>query len=138
CAAHYLLEETGVRSVVLAGLCGGAISALYAGPSVKEVHGHVLFDLPVTISSAARQKFLEENPVEMLRTNPDQAEHVFLLYLMKLVDPRAWRRLVSGESDYRLLVESLRVRARTAVERYGSRLPVPLLRRVVRALGASR
>src|SRR5579884_423032 len=60
-ASQFMLREAGVRKLVYGGLCGGAISGLFAAPLVKEVYGHVLVDLPVTISSAARQKFLEEN-----------------------------------------------------------------------------
>lgn len=121
--ARFLLRETGVKKLVFGGLCGGSISGLFAGPEVPEVFGHVMVDLPVTISSAARQKFLEENPVEMLRTNPVEAETVYLLYLKKLANPEAWKRLLSGESDYKLLTEALRQKVRGAADKVLPSLP---------------
>ena len=122
-AARFMLAETGVTKLIFAGLCGGAISSLFAGPAIPETYGHVLVDLPVTISSAARQKFLEENPVEMLRTRPDEAEKVFMLYVRKALDFEAWRRLLSGQSDYRLLTEALRQRTRAVLARVLPPLP---------------
>jgi hypothetical protein len=136
CAARHLLAETGASRLVFGGLCGGAISALFAGSEVRECWGHYLVDLPVTISSAARQKFLEEHPEELLRTNPEEAEKVWILYLRKVLNPSAWRRLLAGESDYKLLAEALRQRARGGVDRVRPRLPSAargLLDRVVPA-----
>lgn len=125
--ANFLVRETHVKKVIFGGLCGGSISGLFAGPEVPQLFGHVMVDLPVTISSAARQKFLEENPVELLRTNPVEAETVYLLYLKKLMDVGAWKRLLSGESDYKLLGEALRQKVRGGVDKV-----LPVLPEVVR------
>ncbi len=133
-ATDFVTRTVGVSKIVLGGLCGGAISGLFAGPMIQGCYGHVLVDLPVTISSAARQKFLEENPVELLRTNPLEAETVLILYGRKAMDLAAWRRLLSGESDYRLLGEALRQRVRACIEPLFPRLPGVLRGHVDRVL----
>lgn len=122
CAAQFLQRETGVRSLVLGGLCGGGISGLFAGQHIDGVFGHVLVDLPVTISSSARQRFLEENAAELLRSRPGETDTVILLYLRKLTDLGAWRRLLSGESDYKLLIEALRLKSRERLDGLLTRL----------------
>jgi len=133
-AARYLRAEAGARPVVLGGLCGGAISALFASTQIDDVAGLFLADLPVTISSAARQKYLEEHPEELIRARPGEAETVMALYLRRLRDPEAWRRLVSGETNYALLLETLRMRARSRVDTLLPRLPPTLRARVEGAL----
>lgn len=122
-AARFLRAEVGDRPLVLGGLCGGAISALFAATAIDDVAGLFLADLPVTISSAARQRFLEEHPEELIRARPAEAETVMALYLRRLRDPEAWRRLFSGETNYKLLTETLKMRARSRVDAVLPRLP---------------
>ncbi len=121
---EFALGELGTRPVVLGGLCGGAASALFAGPILgRKVWGHVLIDLPVTISSAARQRYLEEHPEELVRARPAEADTVLALYARKLLHAEAWRRFARGESNPRLFVEAMRVKARTRIEAVLPRLP---------------
>lgn len=124
-AARMLRDKVGERPVILGGLCGGAISALFAAPLIEDIAGLLLADLPVTISSAARQRFLEEHPEELIRARPAEAETVMALYFKRLRDPEAWRRLVSGETNYKLLFETLRMRARTRLDTVLPRLGAP-------------
>ncbi len=129
--ARFLQREAGVRRLVLAGLCGGAITGLFAAPLLgSDVVGQVLIDLPVTISSAARQRYLESNAAALLRSRPGESDTVLLLYLKKLGDPAAWRRLLSGQSDYKLQAELLRIKALAAAERAAAAVPEPLRSRV--------
>ncbi|MFO0652460.1 MAG: hypothetical protein U0326_39940 [Polyangiales bacterium] len=123
-AVNFALGELGPRPVVLGGLCGGAASALFAGAELGDrVWGHVLIDLPVTISSAARQRYLEEHPEDLVRARPAEADTVLLLYAKKILDVEAWKRLARGESNPRLFAEALRVKARTRVDAALPRLP---------------
>lgn len=115
-AASYLRSRVGPQRLIVGGLCGGAISALFASPMLDEVASLLLVDLPVTISSAARQRYLEDHPEELVRARPGEAETVMALYLRRLTDPEAWRRLLSGETNYQLLVETLKVRARQRLD----------------------
>lgn len=137
-AVEFLLREVGARPVVLAGLCGGAASALFAGPQLgRRVAGHVLVDLPVTISSSARQRYLEAHPEALVRARPAEADTVLALYAKKLLDVDAWRRLARGESTPKLLLEALRVKARLRVDPWVPHLPDAARALVDRALGAA-
>lgn len=129
-AARLLRAELGDRPLLIGGLCGGAISALFAVPLIEDIAGLFLADLPVTISSAARQRFLEEHPEELIRARPAEAETVMALYLRRLRDPAAWRRLVSGETNYKLLTETLKMRARARIDTVLPRLGDETRRRV--------
>jgi pimeloyl-ACP methyl ester carboxylesterase len=133
-AGQFLTAETGVRSLVLGGLCGGAITGLFAATTLPNVFGHVVVDLPVTISSSARQRYLENNAAELLRSRPGETDTVIALYLKKLADLGAWRRLLSGESDYSLLMEAARIKSRAQVDRLLPKLPGTLRRGAERLL----
>ena len=86
-AANFLLGEVGPRPLALGGLCGGAASALFAAPMLgKRVRSLALVDLPVTISSSARQQYLEQHPEALVRARPDVADTVMALYARKLLD----------------------------------------------------
>ncbi len=122
-AGQFLTAETGVRSLVFGGLCGGGITGLFAAKALPNVFGHVIVDLPVTISSSARQRFLENNAAELLRSRPGETDTVIELYLKKITDVEAWRRLLSGESDYSLLKEAARIKTRAQVDRVLPILP---------------
>lgn len=135
-AANFLLGEVGPRPLVLGGLCGGAASALFAAPMLgKRVRSLALIDLPVTISSSARQQFLEQNPEALVRARPDVADTVMALYARKALDPDAWRRFARGESNPKLFAEALRVKARGALNGRVARIPAPLRARVEALLG---
>ena len=122
-AAQFLTAQTGIKSLVLGGLCGGAITGLFAAATLPNVFGHVVVDLPVTISSSSRQRYLEDHAAELLHSRPGETDTVIALYLKKLTDLTAWRRLLSGESDYSLLLEAARIKSRTQVDRLLPRLP---------------
>lgn len=122
-AGQFLTAETGVKSLVLGGLCGGAITGLFAATALPNVYGHVVVDLPVTISSSARQRYLESHAAELLRSRPGETDTVIALYLKKLTDADAWRRLLSGQSDYSLLLEAARIKSRAQLDRVLPRLP---------------
>lgn len=125
--ARLLQEQTGVERVVFGGLCGGAITGLFAASRLKGVvAGHCLIDLPVTISSSARQRYLETHADELLRSRPGETDTVLMLYLKKLADLEAWRRLVRGESDYKLIKEMARIKSRTFAERLLAQSPAAL------------
>jgi pimeloyl-ACP methyl ester carboxylesterase len=133
-AATFLLDRVGPRPLTLGGLCGGAVSALFAAPLLgRRVRSLALVDLPVTISSSARQRFLEQHPEALVRARPDVADTVLMLYLRKLLDRDAWLRFLHGESNPRLFVEALRVKLRTALDTHVPKLP-PFLRRGVDTL----
>jgi len=135
-AASFLVAETGPRPLVLGGLCGGAASALFAAPMLgRRVRSLALIDLPVTVSSAARQQFLEQHPEALVRARPDVADTVMALYARKLLDVNAWRRFARGESNPKLFAEALRVKARGALNGHVARVPAALRPHIEALLG---
>jgi pimeloyl-ACP methyl ester carboxylesterase len=137
-ATAFFAREAGVTRFVFAGLCGGAATGLLAAPHIPGVYGHVMVDLPVTISSSARQRYLEQHAAELLRQRPEESRAVLRGYLARLSDPSAWRRLLSGASDYRLLAEAARRVALDALSSALAHLPGPLAARARAALEAPR
>ncbi len=137
--AEYLMREAGVSDVVLGGLCGGAVSALFAAPTLgRRARSLLLVDLPVTISSASRQAWLEQHPEDLVRARPEVADHVLADYVSKALDPAAWRRLLTGESNLGLMAQTFRTKAENELRtRALPRLPAPLRARVEAMLGAS-
>jgi hypothetical protein len=135
-AAGFFTAEVGARPLVLGGLCGGAASALFAAPMLgRRVRSLALVDLPVTVSSAARQQFLEQHPEALVRARPDVADTVVALYARKLLDVDAWRRFARGESNPKLFAEALRVKLRGALNGHVTRVPDRLRPHVEALLG---
>lgn len=121
-AADFFATEAGVKHFVFVGLCGGASTGLIAAQHIEGVYGHVLVDLPVTVSNSARQRYLEQNAAELLRLRPEESRGVLQNYFARLRDPAAWKRFLSGASDYALLIE--------AVKRVSSRGAAAMLSRI--------
>jgi pimeloyl-ACP methyl ester carboxylesterase len=133
-AVEFFAREAGVSRFVLAGLCGGAATGLQAAPAIPGVYGHVLVDLPVTVSNSARQRYLERNAAEQLRMEPQASHGVLRGYLARLTDAGAWKRLLRGQSDYGLLRESVVLVGRDLLLRIVDRMPRPLAAGLERAL----
>jgi len=98
-AMNWLQAETGQRSFILSGLCGGAITGLLTGARDMRVKG--LLALGITPLLASRSA---DPSLFMTR---GQLESIGHTYLQKLTDPGAWMRLLTFKSDYRLLWRSV-------------------------------
>ena len=106
-AMNWLQAETGHRTFILSGLCGGAITGLLTGARDARVVG--LLGLGITPLLASRSA---DPSLYMTR---GQLESIGKTYLQKLTNPRAWLRLLTLKSDYRLLWRSV-VRTAKPVE----------------------
>ena len=98
-AVQWMCETAHVPQVVLAGLCGGAITGLLAGAQDRRVAGLLGLGLPVSVdgSNVDKVKYMSRGQLEGIRGK----------YMRKLADPKSLARLVSLKTDYRLLVRSL-------------------------------
>ena len=92
---------TGLKldKVILAGLCGGANTALLTAVKDSRIAHLILIGMSAFISS----------PVEDFsdKLNPGMASIIFEMYLKKLLTLKYWRRLLTFQSDYKLLIKSL-------------------------------
>lgn len=122
-ATEFFASQAGVTRFIFAALCGGASTGLIASQHIPGVYGQVLVDLPVTVSSSARQRYLEQNAAEMLRLRPEESHGVLRGYIERLGNIEAWKRLLSGESDYALLMESAKRVALRRAEAVRDKLP---------------
>jgi uncharacterized protein len=98
-AVEWTCRELGVPRVILAGLCGGAITGLLAAPQDARVAGVFALGLPIPVDGSTVDK------VNVMSRG--QLEDIRGKYLRKLLDPAAWMRLLTLKTDFRLLRRSL-------------------------------
>ena len=94
-AMDWFQQRFGVNRFILSGLCGGAITGLLAGAKDARVAG--LLALGITPLIASRSA----DPSRYMTTG--QLEVIGRTYFQKLVRPQAWIRLLTLQTDYRLL-----------------------------------
>jgi uncharacterized protein len=98
-AINWLIETTGVEKVILAGLCGGAITALLTGCRDDRVDAVLSLGMTSILASTNLDpaKYITTGQLQSLREK----------YLKKILDPRSWKRFLSLQTDYRMIVKSL-------------------------------
>jgi uncharacterized protein len=109
-AVAWVRAQLGVERCLLVGLCGGGITGvLAAARDAEHIAGIVAFGLPVNLDGSHIDK-VSAMTVGQLTSMRDR-------YLRKVFDPRAWARLLSFKTDYRLLLRAFGFRpaARGAV-----------------------
>lgn len=93
-AMRFLKEKEEVQEVVLFGMCSGARNVLYAAEASPEVRYLALLSLPFKASPySSTARFQQISPA---LTKGILTEY----YHKRLGDPDAWRRLLTGQSDY--------------------------------------
>lgn len=104
CALNWLEKNTGATRFILAGLCGGAITGLLAGKSDPRVIGLLGLGIPVILDSsiADKNKYITAGQLDKLGKS----------YIRRLFSPKSWFRLLSLQSDYRVIGKVLMQRLR--------------------------
>lgn len=97
-ALDWLAQTHGFSRFIVGGLCGGALTGLLTAPTDSRVAGIVALGLPVMLDSADLdpRQFMTVGQLTSLRSR----------YLQKALDPKAWLRLLSLETDFRLMLKS--------------------------------
>lgn len=88
-------ERAGLERVVACGLCGGAITGLYAAEADSRVEGIIGFQLPV--------KVLDQEIDYADQISGEYSDFILTLYLKKLFNAGAWRNFFTGKSEYSLI-----------------------------------
>jgi uncharacterized protein len=105
CAFDWLQAHCGIRRFIAGGLCGAAITALLASVQDARLAALYAIGFPATLHGSQGDKHLAQSELHAHRRR----------YLRKLLRPGAWLRLLSLQSDYRLIWrlarEALRARA---------------------------
>lgn len=101
-AMDWMERRLGLEQFVLAGLCGGALTGLFAAAKDRRARGVLGLGLPVALEgrTADASRFMTRG----------QLDEVGRTYFSKLFDPKAWWRLVTLKSDYRMLIRAVRQR----------------------------
>lgn len=91
----WMESNYGFKKIILAGLCGGAITGLLSGNSDKRVVGLLGLGIPVTMdgTSIGSSKNMSKGQLNEMK----------LLYLRKLFSIKAWYRLLTLKSEYRVI-----------------------------------
>ncbi|RJQ71931.1 MAG: hypothetical protein C4519_19070 [Desulfobacteraceae bacterium] len=90
------LERNYTKSrFILAGLCGGAITGIHTGVKDKRVIGLIALGMPVILDG--------NNIDKRLYLTPRQLEYSRSSFVQKASNPKAWKRLFSLKSDFKLI-----------------------------------
>lgn len=98
-AMDWMERELGIRRFILSGLCGGAITGLIAASRDPRVDSLIGLGIPVTLASTETESYdnVSEGQLNRLRGK----------YIRKIIDPKAWVRLLTLKTDFRLLFKAL-------------------------------
>jgi hypothetical protein len=112
-AINFFWKECTLDSLLLLGLCGGAISVLMEAGSDPRVSGLILLNIPVLIEDLNRRGQVDN---AAMITSPERASGLLAAKLRRMTQWSFWRRLVRAEVDLReegrLVVKSAAVLAR--------------------------
>lgn len=103
-AMSWMEQRLGSRQFILSGLCGGAITGLLAAARDTRVAG--LLALGITPLLASKSA----DPSRYMTAG--QLDDIGRTYLTKLLKPQAWLRLLTFQTDFRLLWRSVSRRLR--------------------------
>ncbi len=105
-AMDWMRQTYGVDRFILGGLCGGAITGVLAAPPRADVAGILAFGLPVMVPGGKgdQYKYMTKGQLDHLRGG----------HFRKLLDPRSLRRLLTFQSDFRLIARAVLRRRRPA------------------------
>lgn len=119
-ALDWLEQQYGIRRVVAAGLCGGALTGLLTAKDDRRISGLLGLSIPVILdgSGVDAARYM---PVAQLELTRDAYLRRFRIWEGKAL--QSWLRFFGGQSDYRQIVRSL---AAPLVKRWRARAADPM------------
>lgn len=101
-AMNWMQREHGISRFIASGLCGGAISGLLTAEADPRIEGLLSLGIPVSFEGSEEHwgRYITRGQLKALSTG----------YLRRLTQPRAWFRFLTFQSDYRVMVRSMRQR----------------------------
>jgi pimeloyl-ACP methyl ester carboxylesterase len=97
----WMKTDLGLARIAFIGHCGGALTGVECAARHDSVPG-VFMICPPPLRGKKGEKEIER---------PEIADQYFKLYAQKIFSPDRWKRLFSGESDYRTLATVVRSKA---------------------------
>lgn len=98
-AINWMERECGCSKFILAGLCGGAITALLTARRDHRVAGIISLGIPVLIEGG------NENYFKIMSSRA--LEHHYEGYIKKIFSLNAWLRFITFQSAHRVIFKSL-------------------------------
>jgi pimeloyl-ACP methyl ester carboxylesterase len=102
----WMKEELGLERVVFIGHCGGALTGAECAARHDSVAGCFMICPPP----------LRGKKGEMEIERPEIADQYFKGYVTRAFDPSRWKRLFTGESDYRTMLTVTRSKAKRFIK----------------------
>ena len=96
-AIDYFFDAASLDSVLLCGLCGGAISVLMAGTDSR-VDGYILLNIPVLVEDLKRQG-VEDSAAKI--TSAEYASGMLKSKFQRLIEADFWRRFLTFRVNLR-------------------------------------
>ena len=118
-AIDFFWKECQLESLLLLGLCGGAISVLMEAGNDDRVSGLVLLNIPVLVEDLKRRGQVDS---AAMITSSESANNLLLAKLRRMTQGAFWKRLVTLQVDFK---EEARLMARAAsvlARRVGGRI----------------
>lgn len=100
-AMDWMSEKYNLNKFILTGLCGGAITGLFAGSNDDRVVGLLSLGIPVILDSSNVDQFDYRNITD------GHLDELKKGYIKKMLDPKSWLRFLAFKSDYKIILKSL-------------------------------
>lgn len=98
CVIDYVYDLIRPDNIILCGICGGAIRSLLVAANSNKINGVIPIGFPSTI---------DDTSLDMTsKMNVQMAEFYFSTYLRKILSPKAWYRVFSFKSDYKVILRA--------------------------------
>ena len=104
-----------VKTVMLYGLCGGAITSLIAGANNPKVSHMCFLGMPVTLTASTGA--ISDLPEDLI-------EKDFKLYLKKIFQPRAAWKFLTLQTDYKTLMAVFYLKFKNIIKKFIGRVKV--------------
>lgn len=124
-AIDWMVKSYGCQRYVAAGLCGGAITGLLAAQQDKRIESLIGLGIPTSFEGGEADygKFLTDGELKVLEGG----------YIRKLRDPKSWIRLLTLQSDFRVIFKVLRRMLRSKLGERKPAISTPAEKKVVLA-----
>jgi pimeloyl-ACP methyl ester carboxylesterase len=119
-AIRYFTQSCSIESVVMLGLCGGAISVLMEGGDDPRVSGLILLNIPVLVEDRSRHG---EHDHAAKITSSESARSVLNQKLARLLEKDFWWRLIRLQVDVREEARLVRRAASVFLAKVWARAP---------------
>jgi hypothetical protein len=109
-AVSFFKGKIGNKKICLFGVCGGAITNLIAQARFHDVDASFQLSTPVMLPSLHGG---------IIRMSPGYARFFLKMYTKKIINPKAWWRFITLQSDNERIFKALKAMGRGALQRLG-------------------